>query len=569
MSETGTVRLKPDATYEGRAGAIFRGRPALALACCAAAALVACSSPSRDGSSASARDALVTVTLPDLSRAHEGVQAQARDRYERLLSLQKTGASDDELAAAHGELAMLLHAAEYFDAAEPLYRNAQLLARGDPRWPYYLALLHQARGRPADAEAAFRRTLELQPDDEAALIRLGRMLVERGDAAGAASLFERARALSPRPVAALAGLGQVALAQGRPDEAARVLEEGLSLAPEALNLHAPLANAYRALGRTGEAETHRKLWRNTDIPLADPRREALDELIESGLAYELRGLRAMRQQDWAGAAALFAKGIALAPADGALRRSLHHKRGTALWMGGHTREAVAEFEAVTRLAPDASADEPTSKAYYSLGVVRASEGRFDIAVEQLSKSIAYGPSYVEARVALGDVLRVAGRFEEALEQYEEASRIAPRMTPARIGSATTLMRLERWSAARESLEESLRRQPEDADLRYMLARVLAAAPADGVRDGPRALVLAESLAERHGTAAVGETLAMALAEVGEYAQAADIQREVLQAVQAQAPVGDVARVRERLRAYERGQPSRMPWTEADPVGVGN
>jgi tetratricopeptide (TPR) repeat protein len=463
---------------------------------------------------------------------------------------------------------MLLHAAEYFDAAEPLYRNAQLLAGDDPRWPYYLALLHQASGRPDEAEAAFRRTLELQPDDEAALVRLGRMLVERGDAAGAAPLFERARKQSPRPVAALAGLGQVALAQGRPEEAAKALEEGLSLAPEALNLHAPLANAYRALGRTNDAETHRQLWRNTTIPLPDPRREALDELIESGLAYELRGLRAMRQQDWTRAAALFEKGIALAPADGAIRRSLHHKRGTALWMAGNTREAVAEFEAVTRLAPDASADEPTSKAYYSLGVVMASEGKADGAVEHLSKSIAYGPNYAEARVALGDVLRQAGRFDEALGHYEEASRIAPLMTPARIGYATTLIRLQRWSAAREWLEESSRRQPDDPDIRYLLARVLAAAPADAVRDGPRALALAESLAQRHGTPAVGETLAMALAEVGDYAQAAGIQRDVLQAVQATAPVDYVARVRERLRAYERGQPSRLPWTEADPVGAG-
>jgi tetratricopeptide (TPR) repeat protein len=538
---------------------------ALMLACCALATVVACSSSSRDDPATPAREALAPVALPDLSRADEGVRVQALEQYERLLALQKTQATDADLAAAHGELGMLLHAAEYFDTAEPLYRNAQTLARDDPRWPYYLALLHQATGRSVQAEAAFTRTLELEPDDEAALVRLARMLVERGDAAAAEPLFERARRQSARPIAALAGLGQVALAQQRPQDAVRTLEEGLALAPDALSLHAPLANAYRALGRTGEAERHSKMWRNTEIPLADPRKDALDELIESGLAYELRGLRAMSRRDWAGAAALFRKGIELAPPDGTLRRSLHHKLGTVLWMAGNADEALAEFEAVTRLAPDAAADEPTSKAYYSLGVVMASEGRTNRAVEQLSKAIEYGPAYVEARMALGDVLRHAGRVEESLQHYAEASRIDPRLTPARIGYATALIRLQRWRDARDWLEESSRQQPDNPDVGYLLARVLAAAPADGVRDGPRALALAESLARRHQTTAVGETLAMALAEVGDYAQAAEIQRGVLQAVQAQAPVDYVARVRERLRAYENRQPSRVPWTEADPV----
>ena len=67
----------------------------------------------------------VPVSLPDLSRADEAVQVQARERHAVLLEKIEGGREGRELGAAYGELGMLLQAAEYFDAAEPCYLNAQ------------------------------------------------------------------------------------------------------------------------------------------------------------------------------------------------------------------------------------------------------------------------------------------------------------------------------------------------------------------------------------------------------------------------------------------------------------
>src|SRR4029453_4017199 len=80
----------------------------------------------------------------------------------------KTGSSTTpiaELANDYGEMGRLLMAAEYRDAAEPCFLNAQALAPDDARWPHYLAHLYRLRNEPARSAAMFERTLELRPGD--------------------------------------------------------------------------------------------------------------------------------------------------------------------------------------------------------------------------------------------------------------------------------------------------------------------------------------------------------------------------------------------------------------------
>jgi hypothetical protein len=64
---------------------------------------------------------------------------------------------------------------------------------------------------------------------------------------------------------------------------------------------------------------------------------------------------------------------------------------------------------------------------------------------------------------------------------------------------------------------------------------------------------------------VGETIAMALAELGEFEMAAAIQRGVLQAAQQAGLQDQVTRMTANLRLYERRQPCRQPWQDDDAV----
>ena len=272
------------------------------------------------------------VTLPDLSRVEPSVQKQGKEIDAALQEMRtKPGVPPAEKGQVYGTLAMLLHAGEYDEAAVAAYLNAEDLTPTDARWPYLLGHLHKSRGEPDKALTDFTRALELKPDDVPTLIRLGRLYLDCGEPAKAQPLFERAQSLRPDVVAGIVGLGQAALAQRDYARAASVLEEALRFHPTAASVHSPLAMAYRGLGDTAKAEAHLKEWKNTEVLVPDRVRQELDLLMESGLSFELRGVRALEAQDYKKAEEFFRKGIPpWRPATPSLGRLAGHKLATAL-----------------------------------------------------------------------------------------------------------------------------------------------------------------------------------------------------------------------------------------------
>ena len=531
--------------------------------------LVAACGSSKPAASTSAASPAASraVILPDLARMDSPVQAQVKQRYATLMEKKKAGASGDELGKAYGEYAMLLQAAEYYEAAEPAYLNAQDLMPGDSRWPYYLGHLYKSIGQTEKSIQSFERALQRNPSEIATLIWLGRLYLEQGKPDEAEPLFERAAQLPPRNVAVMAGLGQAALARRDYQRAVTVLEEALAFDPGAASIHSPLANAYRGLGDSAKAEEHLKLWRNTDLVVPDRLRADLDMSIESGLSYELRGVRALEARDFKAAEEFFRKGVQLAPANTALGRSLRHKLGTALVLQGDVDGAMARFEEVAKLAPADGLDEASAKANYSLGVVLASSGEMNQAIQRLTAAVKYNPNYAEALMALGDTLRRSGRIEASLKPYADVVRINPRSAEARFAYALALVRLRRYRDAKAWLEESARVLPDRPELSHALARILAAAPDDTVRDGARAMALVQELMKGNQTTVVGETMAMALAELGQFSDAVDVQKGVIAASQQAGAGPDVRRMTANLRLYERRQACRMPWPDDDPVHI--
>ena len=530
--------------------------------------VAACGSSKPSASTSAASPATPReVILPDLARMDPPVQAQVKQRYATLMEKKKAGASADEFGTAYGEYAMLLQAAEYYEAAEPAYLNAQDLMPGDARWPYYLGHLYKSIGKTEKSIQSFERALQRNPSEIATLIWLGRLYLEQGKPDEAEPLFERAAQLPPRNVAVMAGLGQAALARRDYQRAVTVLEEALAFDPSAASIHSPLANAYRGLGDSAKAEEHLKLWRNTDLVVPDRLRADLDMSIESGLSYELRGVRALEARDFKAAEQYFRKGVQLAPGTTALGRSLRHKLGTALVLQGDVDGAMARFEEVAKLAPAEGLDEASAKANYSLGVVLASSGQMNQAIQRLTAAVKYNPNYAEALMALGDTLRSSGRVDASLKPYADVVRINPRSAEARFAYALALVRLRRYRDAKAWLEESARVLPDRPELSHALARILAAAPDDMVRDGARAMTLVQELMKGNQTTVVGETMAMALAELGQFSDAVDVQKGVIAASQQAGAAQDVRRMTANLRLYERRQACRMPWPDDDPVHI--
>jgi tetratricopeptide (TPR) repeat protein len=494
------------------------------------------------------------------------VQEQVKRRYQSLLeTLRRPGADDGERGEAYGGMGMVLQASEHYEAAEPAYLNAQMLMPREPRWPYFIGHLRQSIGDTEGSIAAFSRALEIRPDDVPTLIWLGRAYLDRGQTDMAEPFFERARQRSPQVPAALVGLGQAALARRDFKRAVAVLEEALEIDPSLASVHSPLAMAYRGLGDTVKAEAHLRDWRNTEVPVPDPWRQELDLALQSGLSFELRGVRALEKRDFTSAADFFSQGVAMTSGSTALGRSLRHKLGTAMYLSGDVKGAVKWFRETVKLAPPEGIDENAAKAHYSLGVLMASGGRGNEAIAHLTAAVGFSPTYAEAHQALGDAFRRAGRVAQSLEHYADAIRVNPKAADARFGYGMALVRLGRYREARDWFTDASQLHPNRPDFPHALARVLAAAPDDAVRDGARAQALVEQLLVTAKTTSLGETLAMAVAERGQFARAAQIQREVIEASRQAGMTVAARHLAANLQRYQQGRPCRMPWAADDPV----
>jgi tetratricopeptide (TPR) repeat protein len=524
--------------------AVWRRLPVLMLAVVLGAA---CGDAARRGG------ALQVPPLPDLAKLAPSVQTQVRDRFARVTTLASAGAPDVEQSQASGDVGLLLMAAQFPDAPAAFLARAEALAPADYRWPYYLAQFHRQRGEPEPARAAFERALARNPSDVAALVWLGETLLQLGQPDAAKPRFDAALALQPTSISARFGLGRVALAANDAGAAVDHFEAVLARDATAAAVHYPLSQAYAALGDTAKADLHLRQRANHQILPADPLMVALDTLLESPQSYETRGIRALEAKEWVAAADWFRRGLALAPGNAAL----HHRLGAALNMTGDRGAARAAFLEAVRLSPE------QFLALYSLGVLDQEDGRHADAVGRFTAAIAIRPTYVEARLRLASSLRRTARAADALAEYRRVLADDAGQSEARIGEVMTLAQLGRHREARAALERAHEAAPESIAFAHGLARLLVTAADARVRDGQRAKMLVDDLVQQGRTLDLGETMAMTLAELGEFERAAAVQRDLLTAAQRAGLPAVVNRIAANLARYEARTPCRTPWTEQE------
>jgi tetratricopeptide (TPR) repeat protein len=457
--------------YGGFFHKLFRRTVAICLACAA----TACSRAANDQAPAPPPPPASTrpCVLPDLTRMEPSVQQQMREAQALLEKASplapgsaangggSSTASGIELAHASGAVGNLLLAAQYIDAAEGCYLNAQALAPTEARWPYYLGHVYKTRGDLAAAAQSFERVLALQPEDVATLVWLGHVRLDQGRPEDAEPLFARALARQPRTVAALVGQGRAALARREYARAADSLEQALSIDPRASMARYPLALAYRGMGNIDRAETHLRQRGGVEIGPPDPLMQALTSLLRSAVAYENSGVRALEGGDAVTAAAAFRKGLELAPDS----PSLHHRLGTALSLSGDGQAAFEQFQEAARLAPG------YAPAQFSLGVVLASAGRQAEAIERFSAAVRNDPGYVAAHLQLAELLQRTGRPDASLPHYARVIASDPRAAAARFGYAMALIRLQRFAEARARLTEGMKLHPERPEFGQALERL--------------------------------------------------------------------------------------------------
>ncbi|UUV07725.1 tetratricopeptide repeat protein [Ruegeria sp. YS9] len=185
--------------------------------------------------------------------------------------LQNLAAQDPDFPGVHVALADLQRRQENYAAAVASYDTAIALtdsaAGGNWFLHYARGISHERLKHWDQAEADFRRALELNPDQPQVLNYLGYSLVERKEKLDEAlDMIERAVAARPDSGYIVDSLGWVLFRLGRYDEAVEHMERAVELMPVDPVVNDHLGDVYWAVGRAREAEFQ---WRRA-LSFIDP-----------------------------------------------------------------------------------------------------------------------------------------------------------------------------------------------------------------------------------------------------------------------------------------------------------
>ena len=477
------------------------------------------------------------------------VRGQLEGAQGRLdAALERPDSGPDELSRLLGRQGQLYLAYSLEQAAQACFLNAAQLAPDDFRWSYYLGTIQGRSGRWEESLDRYERALELNPAYLPAAVALADHHMEANHLDAAARFLDKVRGEASNP-AVLVRRGRLASLRGDHDQAIRYLEAALGLEPGATAVFYPLGMAYRARGEVEKARYFMERQGARKVSLEDPLMEVLVELAAGSRSLQARGNEAYRQGRLQEALEAYRKAVEADPDNGEFRVNL----AAVLSRLDDLESAAGQLRHALRLDPG------DALAHFNLAAVLARQGRDRAALGHYREAIALRPDYKNAHFNLANALLRLRRFETAASHFDRVLEIEPGEPAALVGKAMALMQLERWEAARDLLHDGFAARPRNHALALAYARLLAACPVAELRDGPRALDIARRAAAADHSASAAEVLAMALAEVGRFGEAVQLQEKILAAAQQRKL--DSARLRANLERYRAGFSSRKPLGE--------
>ena len=273
--------------------------------------------------------------------------------------------------------------------------------------------LHQA-GHLNEAEATYRRILDLQPNHPDVLHLLGVLAHQRGDHAAAAALIRKALDVDSGNADYHSNLGEAMRALGKAEEALDCFQQALNLNPDNPELLVNFGNAYLDLGRNAAA--------------AEKYRQALR--LRPDLA------------------------------------AAHYNLGNALKAGGDPAAAIDSYRSALTLDPT------NADILNNLGHALQQIERYDDAIAHYRRAIAANPAYAQAHNNLGNALQDLGDFDAAMRSYRVAVELNPGFAEAWDNIGNAFQDRGMLDDALTAHDKALAIRPGDADMRFNRACAL-------------------------------------------------------------------------------------------------
>jgi tetratricopeptide (TPR) repeat protein len=410
--------------------------------------------------------------------------------YLKAIGLGKTGSSD--VLKAKLELAQVYQVIYTKYAANPVGQSrfdkmnvlVQELIKANPKDPkphilfgraylagdklpeaieaFERALKVEAHDRQAldGLVGAWRRVVEIAPNEPDNLIGLGGALMRAGQTDEATQVLQKAKNLSPKnaeidkmlantkqseqeaELYRIAERAFVAQKAGKLDEAIDLYQLALKKlppTPETANVYYNLGVAYQAKGRTQDAIAayNQALKFN---PANEDAKKALQSINQQAIAARTKQTEKALSLQNAGklneAIKIYQELIKSAPNDA----QAHFNLGTAYQEANKIPEALQEYKTASKLAPNNSEFSAAAAALQnamSNGSYKAAQattvlkeavnlqqaGKMPQAIAKYQEALKIDPSSAQAHFNYGTALHAANRGNEAVNEYKEAYRL--------------------------------------------------------------------------------------------------------------------------------------------------
>ena len=334
----------------------------------------------------------------------------------------------------------------------------------------------QKSGKPAEAEAIYRRILATDARNFDALHMLGIVCSEQGKPDEAERAFREAEAVDRAFPPFFHNFGLHYVRQKQFENAVAQFDTAIKLHPNYPPVLSDRGSALAEIGRLQEAlDSHNKavaLAPNVPIVFAN------------------RALTFLKQKDYA---------AALRDFDEALKRAPNHLqawlgRGNTLLEMKRNEEAIAAFDRAISFNPDfADAWMGRAAACFNLkhpgdalaafdralsirgdiaeiwagrGTALTELNRNDEALRAFDKALALDPGMAEALSRRGGVLTKLKRYDEAFADFDKALALRPDLAPAWGGRGDALFELRRYDEALAAYETASALKPDFAETQF-------------------------------------------------------------------------------------------------------
>jgi len=305
-----------------------------------------------------------------------------------------------------------------------------------------------------------------------------------------------------------------------------------------------LARAHMVLGTVAEQEN---------------RMEHLDKAVElAPRDAEIRRARAHARlvaDQFEGAREDLLVATAENPEDAAIFQAL----GLACTMADRLDEAEKAFDKALEIEPDSPA------VLLQRARLLAVRGQRERSIADVDKAINLGRNGDDAVLVsqLGALYLAAKQPREAIRRFTRALEIDESHFPSRRGRSDAAISIGDHKAAIVDLEKALEQKPDDTGVLNNLAWLLATSPDDGLRDGKRAITLAEKACEKTEWKQphIISTLAAGHAETGDFAAARKFSTQAVEGTEKETEIR--GQLEKELASYEAGKPWRERQEMAD------